>query len=292
MDQIHTPTSSYKRASTLIRGGFLLWPVLLVGFQWVADQVAPGQLLREVPQVSHLGWLESSYTYLFLHLFTVVPVLALSFDRNVHYYRQWRYLWGPVLIVGGVFIAWDVVFTYREVWGFNHDYLSGLFALGLPVEEWLFFMTVPFACVFIYECLNFYVKTDILGPLDPILTPILIVAFLGIGLWHFFQMYTATTFLLTGGFLLYHYRFEAKDYRGRFYLAYLVTWIPFLLVNGVLTGGYTQEPVVIYNPDEYLGIRVTSIPLDDSVYNLLMLLGVVTLFERNRRGAFAKKEAK
>lgn len=280
----HTLTSSNKRTSMLLRGGFFLFPVLLVAIQWATDRVLPGRLLLDVPQVRQLPWLESPYTYIYLHLFTVLPVLALSFDRNVHYYRKWRHLWAPVLMVGGIFIAWDVVFTAREVWGFNHDYLSGLFILGLPIEEWLFFLTVPFACVFIYECLNFYIKKDVLAPIEPWLTPLLIVVFAVIGLWQFTHMYTATTFILTAGFLLFHYMFLDGTYRARFYLAYLVTWLPFLLVNGVLTGGYTQEPIVIYNPAEYLGIRVTSIPLDDSVYNLLLLLGVVTLYERNRKG--------
>jgi len=268
----------------LVRGGFFLFPILLVAIQWATDTVVSGQLLMEVPQVKMVPWLESPYTYIYLHLFTVLPVLALSFDRNVHYYRKWRYLWGPVLVVGTIFIVWDVVFTAREVWGFNHDYLSGFFMLGLPIEEWLFFITVPFACVFIYECLNFYIKKDILASIEPWLTPTLIVVLAAVGIWQFTHMYTATTFILTAGFLLVHYMFLDGSYRSRFYLAYLVTWLPFILVNGVLTGGYTQEPIVIYNPAEYLGIRITSIPLDDSVYNLLLLLGVVTLFERNRKG--------
>ncbi|HKK76672.1 MAG TPA: lycopene cyclase domain-containing protein [Saprospiraceae bacterium] len=280
----HTLTSFNKKASMLVRGGFFLFPILLVAIQWATDTVVSGQLLMEVPQVKMVPWLESPYTYIYLHLFTVLPVLALSFDRNVHYYRKWRYLWGPVLVVGTIFIVWDVVFTAREVWGFNHDYLSGFFMLGLPIEEWLFFITVPFACVFIYECLNFYIKKDILASIEPWLTPTLIVVLAAVGIWQFTHMYTATTFILTAGFLLVHYMFLDGSYRSRFYLAYLVTWLPFILVNGVLTGGYTQEPIVIYNPAEYLGIRITSIPLDDSVYNLLLLLGVVTLFERNRKG--------
>ena len=160
---------------------------------------------------------------------------------------------------------------------------SGWSAWHLPMEEWLFFFTVPFACVFIYECLNYYLDKDLLKPVEPLLTPVLIVLFFFVGGSHFFRMYTATTFWLTGSFLLYHYLFLDGGYRSRFYLAYAVSWLPFLLVNGVLTGGYTEQPIVLYNPDEYLGIRLTSIPLDDSVYSFLLLLGVVTLFEHLRK---------
>ena len=56
--------------------------------------------------------------------------------------------------------------------------------------------------------------------------------------------------------------------------------IPFLLINGFLTGSFTQEPVVIYNPDEILGIRILNIPVEDSIYNMLMLLIVVFFYER------------
>lgn len=261
----------------------LLLGLLLLIIQWLLDPVEPGQLLYQVPTLTQLDWLESRWTYFYLHLFTVVPVLALSFDKNVHYYKKWRFFLPATIPVAVFFIVWDVVFTARGVWGFNEAYFSGWSIFGLPVEEWLFFITVPFACVFIYECLNFYVKRDLLAKAEPFFTPVLIIAFFLIGGLFFWHMYTATTFLLSGAFLLYHYLFEPASQRSRFYLAYLVVWIPFMMVNGVLTGGFTEAPVVIYNPDEYLGFRVGSVPFDDSIYNFLMLLGIVTLFERFRR---------
>ncbi len=254
----------------------------LVALQWITDTVEPGHFLMETDKVRLIPWLESPFSYFYLHAFTVLPVLALSFDRNVHYYRKWKALFPAILGVGGLFIAWDAVFTQRGVWGFNHVYLTGWEAFGLPVEEWLFFLTVPFACVFIYECLNFYIKPDLLGAFEKYITLFLIVSFTLIGVWHWSRMYTATTFLLTAGFLLYHYLFEPAFYRGRFYLAYLVILIPFLVVNGVLTGGYTKAPIVIYNPDEYLGLRITSVPADDVVYGFLLVFMVVSWFERRK----------
>lgn len=263
------------------------WIALVVGLllmiiQWSLDVVRPDNLLYQVPKVAAWSFLESRGTYFLLHLFTVVPVLALSFDKNVHFYRKWKYLFPAIVPVAVFFIIWDVVFTARGVWGFNEYYFAGWLIFGLPVEEWLFFITVPFASVFIYECLNFYLKKDLLAKAEPILTPLLIVLFLGVGFSLFWHNYTATTFLLAGAFLLYHYLAEPAAQRSRFYLAYLVVWIPFLLVNGVLTGGFTEAPVVLYNPEEYLGVRIGSVPLDDSIYNFLMFLGVVTLFERFR----------
>lgn len=254
----------------------------LVAFQWLSDEVKIDNLLLDVPKVRLLPFLESPYAYFYLHIFTFFPVFSLSFDKNVHFYKKWKYLLPAILPVAIFFILWDVFFTYKGVWGFNEHYLTGIFFLYLPVEEWLFFFTVPFACVFIYECLNFYVKIDLLKPIEKSLTIFLIVIFLIIGFWKFWHMYTATTFLLSGFFLLFHFLFLKNTYRARFYLAYLVSWVPFMIVNGVLTGGYTKEPIVIYNPEEYFGLRISSVPLDDSIYSFLLLLMVVTLFERFR----------
>lgn len=257
--------------------------LLLIGLLWATNEVASDNLLLDVPEVKLISWLESRFTYFYLHLFTVVPVFLLSFDKKVHYHTQWRFLLPAIGIVGLAFILWDVYFTAVGVWGFNHNYLSGAFLLGLPIEEWLFFLTVPFACVFIYECLNFYLKTDLLKKLEPWLSKLLVVLFLGVGFYFWSHLYSSTTFLLAGFFLLFHLLFMDGSYRSRFYLAYLVSWLPFMLVNGVLTGGYTQEPVVIYNPEEYLGIRITSVPLDDSVYSFLLLFSTITLYEGFRK---------
>lgn len=283
MDAILSLPSRVKaQLKPVLQGFVLLVPLLLVGIQWGTDTVQPGNYLMEVPKVTPLSWLESRWTYFYLHIFTFLPVFALSFDRNVHYYRKWKALLPAIIIVGGLFIAWDVFFTAAGVWGFNERYFAGWRVFHLPIEEWLFFLTVPFACIFIYECLNFYIKRDLLAKVEPILTPVMSVVFLAIGLLFWGHLYTSTTFLLTGGFVLYHWLFVDGHYRSRFYLSYIVALIPFLIVNGVLTGGYTVEPVVIYNPEEYLGIRITSVPLDDSVYGFLLIFGVVTLFERWR----------
>ncbi len=272
--------ASWRVASQWI---LVVFPLLLVGFIWLTDPIKPDNLLLDVPQVKLLPWLETRWTYFYLHLFTFVPVFALSFDKNVHYYKEWKYLLPAIAIMGAIFIAWDVFFTVQGVWDFNHTYLTEIFLFRLPVEEWLFFFTVPFACVFIYECLNFYIKKDLLAPVERTLTISMIVVFLLIGFWYWDHIYTSTTFLLTGFFLLFHLLFLDGSYRSRFYLAYLVSLIPFLIVNGVLTGGYTQEPIVIYNPEEYLGVRITSVPADDSVYGFLLLFGTVTLFEKFRK---------
>ena len=51
-------------------------------------------------------------------------------------------------------------------------------------------------------------------------------------------------------------------------------------MNGILTGWLLPEPIVWYNDAATLGVRLNTIPIEDSVYLLLMLLIVTTVYER------------
>ena len=254
------------------------WPWVVVGILWSLAGVQGGQLDFEVPKLALVPWLESRVTYLLLHLFTIVPVFLLSFDRKVHYYTRWRHLVPATLVVGILFIAWDAFFSYTGVWGFNKEYLTGGSLLRLPWEEWMFFVTVPFGSLFVYECLNAYFPGDPLRGLDKPITLGLAFGLLAIGAVYFEKMYTSTTFVLAGGFMLFHFFTIPNTYRTLFYRAFIVILVPFLIINGVLTGGLTARPVVVYNPDEFIGLRLVSIPLEDAVFGFLNLFGILSLY--------------
>lgn len=206
--------------------------------------------------------------YLYLILFTVFFPLVLSFDSRVKFVRQWKHLWLPVLAVAAFFLVWDYIFTLWGVWGFNEEYLLGIHLANLPIEEVLFFFVVPFACVFIYECLRYYVPKDYLLPLAPYISVALVVALPIIAFFHLSALYTSVTFFLAAFFVLLAQFVLKVKWMGWFYISYLVCLIPFLLVNGLLT----SLPVVWYNDAHNLGIRINTIPADDTIYCLLLLL--------------------
>ena len=258
-------------------------PLILVSFLWLQAMGQSGELIRSVDNLISVSFFETPLLYGYLHIFTFVPVFLLSFDRRVRYFKSWPALIKAIAIVGVVFIVWDIFFTHIDVWGFNEDYFLGYSFFGLPIEECLFFLIIPFSTVFIYECLNYYFPKDLLAPYDREMTTILVLIFLSVGLFNHSRLYTATTFLLTGGVLLFHYLTIPNHYRTLFYRTYLLSLIPFFLVNGVLTGGYTEAPVVMYNPEEFMGFRLGAVPLEDAVYSFLLLLGIISLFEYFRK---------
>ncbi|MGI9542751.1 MAG: lycopene cyclase domain-containing protein, partial [Cyclobacteriaceae bacterium] len=165
--------------------------------------------------------------YLLLDLFSLSIPLIRSFEPKVQFNRQWKYLFPAILITGSFFIIWDIIFTHRGVWGFNPKYLTGIFLAGLPLEEWLFFLCIPYACVFTYVALNHFIKNDWLGPYARNITLVMVLVLSVVGLSHSDKAYTFTTFALTVIFLLLHLWVLKSEYLGRFYLAYAVILLPF-----------------------------------------------------------------
>lgn len=184
-------------------------------------------------------------------------------------------LFPAIAIAGGAFIVWDIFFTAWGVWSFNPKYLSGISAFGLPLGEWLFFLTIPYACLFIYACLNAYIKKDFLAPYAQNISRILAV-FLGVmTVLHFGKLYTTVTFGLTSLYLFFHSEYWKSPWMGRFYVGYLISLVPFLIVNGLLTA----YPVVLYNNIENLATRIYTIPVEDTMYMLLLLLLTTHFYE-------------
>ncbi len=216
------------------------------------------------------------YLYLYLNIFTLVFPLLLSFDKKVAFYKRWYALWPAILANGIIFIIWDIIFTRQGVWGFNEKYLVGLYIYSLPIEEVLFFITVPYACVFIYDVIKAYVERDWLQPYAKTIALILILILPFVAVFNISRVYTSVTFVLLSIALVVHIKVFNENHLGRFFMAYLVHLIPFLLINGVLT----YLPIVWYNNTFNLGIRIVSIPIEDSMYSMLMLLITISIYEK------------
>ncbi len=205
--------------------------------------------------------------YLWLHVLIISGPLVLSFDQTVQYFRLWPAVFLAILVVGLFYIGWDAYFTQRGDWSFNPRYVFGSKLFGLPFEEVLFFVSVPFSCIFIYECVRVYLP-DIPVYFDAYFYYFVAAFFVAVALAFWRKMYTFVVLFVCALFFLVMGAFgEAMLASSHFWVAMLICYLPFMVVNGVLT----SLPVVLYNPESIIGIRITTIPLEDFFYNFAML---------------------
>jgi lycopene cyclase domain-containing protein len=114
--------------------------------------------------------LKQQYLYLVLDILTILFPFLFSFYSKANFSKKWKYLWIAILIPGTIFLIWDEIFTQLNVWGFNPEYLTGIYLGSLPLEEVLFFICIPYACVFTYEALNYLVRKDYVAPYQRIIS--------------------------------------------------------------------------------------------------------------------------
>lgn len=224
--------------------------------------------------------IDPSYTYLLVDVGSIIVPFVFSFHPKLKFYKTWKAFFPAVIVTSIVFISWDISFTLFGIWSFNSKYLIGTNFLGIPVEEWLFFFCIPYASIFTYHCLKLFFRFEDLQHLGDTMTKFLIIILTIIAIIFIDRIYTSITFLLTSLFLIAHYFGLFSFVKiGRFYLIYFLLLIPFLITNGILTGSWIDSPVVSYNPSHILGLRILTIPIEDSVYGLLLILTNVTIYE-------------
>ncbi len=219
------------------------------------------------------------FTYLLIDIFTILIPFIFSFHPKLRFYKKWKEAFASIFIVAIFFIIWDVFYTEIGVWGFNADYLIDLNIINLPIEEILFFICIPYACLFTYFSLKKMIKP--LHYNDLKWATIFISTLLALtGIIFIDKLYTSLTFILYATLiLLIQYNFT-RIKLPRIYFSLLILIIPFLIVNGILTGSGIDEPIVWYNSKEIIGTRILTIPAEDFIYGSLLITLNIFLFER------------
>ena len=95
--------------------------------------------------------------YLWLNIGSISIPLLYSFHPRLQLHKRFKWLFLSLILTMGIFIPWDVIFTVNGIWGFNQNYFLGVKIFSLPLEEWLFFICIPFACVFTHYALLLYI---------------------------------------------------------------------------------------------------------------------------------------
>ena len=217
-----------------------------------------------------------NFSYLLILFGTIAIPLFFSFEKQLRFYTNLKYLLPAMLFTGAIFIILDLRFEQRAIWRFNSEFTIGINILNLPIEEWLYFLAVPFLGVSVYEYLNYRFSNFEQPKVFLALSLILLILF-GVAaylsrqkIYPFFMFFLLAIYL---GYTIFRDRFQ-KHYT-KFYLTYFVLLIPFLIISGLLT----YLPIIEYNPEFILGIRIFSIPIENFAALFLLLLMNVTIYE-------------
>ena len=218
------------------------------------------------------------FEYLLFNLIVTAGPIVFQLNHQMKHISKWRLK----LITNGIvmipYIIWDALVTGSH-WWFNETYTLDFRLFGLPIEEWLFFLTVPFGCLLVWETLPDAKLSRQLRSLRHIRRGL--YAAMPVGIWAFSigKQYTGLVLCCFGivgladTFLGTDLLLQSKTYA---YLAIVSCLI--LVFNGYLTA----RPVVLYAEAYQMGYRILTIPIEDFGYGFTLMLFNAMLYEKLR----------
>lgn len=217
--------------------------------------------------------------YLIINIASVIVPFLFSFHPKIQFYKKFSSIFPAILLALIVFIPWDILFTHLGVWGFNGNYTLSINFFNLPMEEVLFFICIPYACVFSYHCFNGFMRTDRFSKVETIISITLVLFLTVLAALNYNRLYTSVTFSALACYILVLKYILRVSWLHKFYFSYLILLVPFFIVNGLLTGTGLDKPIVWYNNDQNLGIRMLTIPFEDIFYGMFLLMLTVSVYE-------------
>jgi lycopene cyclase domain-containing protein len=217
-----------------------------------------------------------NFSYLILLAATVAIPALTGFKSKFRFSSDFKYLLPAMLFTGAIFIMWDLRFEEQAIWRFNSKFLIGRNLLNLPIEEWFYFLAVPYLGVFIYEFLKHRFPNFERPNTSLVISLVLLVLFGFVAFFSRQKLYPFFTFFLLTIYLAYTiFRNRFKKHYTKFYLAYFVMLVPFLIISGILT----VLPIIEYNPLHTLGVELYTIPIENFASLFLLLLMNITIYE-------------
>jgi lycopene cyclase domain-containing protein len=214
--------------------------------------------------------------YLLLNILILSGPVFLSFDRKVRYVRYWPMAFGSILTVAVPFWIWDMLVSGKH-WRFNEAYTLPVRIMGLPLGEILFFISVPFACLFIWQILvTRYPARSLYAIRRLWLVCVLfgIAAVLLLAGGKTYSGLVCTALAATAGLDLALGTAILNQKRTARYMAIVTGLI--LVFNGYLTA----RPVVLYEDSVISGVRIGTIPIEDFGYGYALILLCTIIYEK------------
>ena len=214
--------------------------------------------------------------YLYLNLLIIAFPLIFSFERRlIKFHTRIKPLLISIFLVGIFFVGWDVFATFRGHWSFNPIYVNDIKILGLPIEEILFFVTVPYSCLFVFESVLKFIGDKKIFATKKWFSLIIGALIIAVAFGFYGKEYTFLAILSVGLSVLVVSLINFRLFSSRAYWIYIfLTLILFFIFNFLLT----STPVVQYSSAAITGFRITTIPIEDFLFNFSMLTNYLIIY--------------
>lgn len=218
-------------------------------------------------------------TYLLVNLCAITVPFLFSFHPALRFDRKWKAMFPAIILSAIFFLSWDIYFTRLGVWGFDDRFILGPRFLNLPLEEFLFFICIPYATIFSYHCMTVIFGERHFGKFGFTFSIISALILLLLGFVNIDKLYTSFICITVAIFFLLEIFLLKNIKMNKYFITLAFLMIPFILTNGILTGAWLDTPVFWYNKETILSIRILTIPVEDLIYTMLLLLVNITLYE-------------
>ncbi len=84
--------------------------------------------------------------------------LLLSFYPRLKFYQNIPALIFSLGLTVLIFGGWDIYAVYRNHWDFDPQGVLPIRIFTLPLEEILFFIVIPFCCIFTWEVVKYFLR--------------------------------------------------------------------------------------------------------------------------------------
>ena len=234
---------------------------------------------------SHKINLAVKYEYLIFNIIVLAGPLFFGSFKKFYFFNYWRPAIISIAFSAIPFIIWDIFVTNRH-WYFADKYTLGIRIFELPIEEIMFFITVPFACLFTWVMLNNFNNTNHKKYFtseqtfdENFFISVISVFFLFLILISliFKKEYTSISLTFLIGSIIFDKMFGAKIIRYKLFWIYLSIVSLFTLIfNGYLT----WRPIVTYNEVYQIGFRIFTVPIEDFLFGYSLIILSTTIFEK------------
>lgn len=219
------------------------------------------------------------FEYLIFNLIVISGPLLLSFDRKVAFFKKWPQVFTAIGIAMIPFITWDALVTGRH-WWFNEKYVLGINIFGLPLEECLFFVTVPFSSLFVWEVLGAYFSNKTMRSMRWVGYGFMAGIPAGVALFFLGKEYTGLVAIGLGLVAILDQVLKTHILRQSRILSYSAILTGLMLIfNGFLTA----RPVVRYDYAYQLKVLIHTIPLEDFFYGYMLIFLCTILYQKFTR---------